>query len=77
MRGSWSRHRLTISRRTRSRGQRRARREFGEGSVILAGGQSLVPMLNLRLVQPSIVIDINRCRLARRWSILAASSSRR
>ncbi len=37
-----------------------ALREFGEGSVILAGGQSLVPMLNLRLVQPSIVIDINR-----------------
>ena len=33
--------------------------EFGEGSVILAGGQSLVPMLNLRLVQPRIVIDIN------------------
>lgn len=36
-----------------------ARREYGEGSVILAGGQSLVPMLNLRLVQPQIVIDIN------------------
>ena len=33
--------------------------QFGEGSVILAGGQSLVPMLNLRLVQPQIVIDIN------------------
>ena len=33
--------------------------EFGEGAVILAGGQSLVPMLNLRLVQPQIVIDIN------------------
>jgi aerobic carbon-monoxide dehydrogenase medium subunit len=37
-----------------------ALREFGEGAVILAGGQSLVPMLNLRLVQPQIVIDINR-----------------
>ena len=33
--------------------------QFGEGSVILAGGQSLVPMLNLRLVQPQIVIDIS------------------
>jgi carbon-monoxide dehydrogenase medium subunit len=33
--------------------------QFGEGAVILAGGQSLVPMLNLRLVQPQIVIDIN------------------
>jgi aerobic carbon-monoxide dehydrogenase medium subunit len=36
-----------------------ALRDFGEGAVILAGGQSLVPMLNLRLVQPQIVIDIN------------------
>ncbi|MGZ4672912.1 MAG: FAD binding domain-containing protein [Ilumatobacteraceae bacterium] len=33
--------------------------QFGDGAVILAGGQSLVPMLNLRLVQPQIVIDIN------------------
>jgi aerobic carbon-monoxide dehydrogenase medium subunit len=29
-------------------------------SVILAGGQSLMPMLNLRLVIPSLLIDINR-----------------
>jgi aerobic carbon-monoxide dehydrogenase medium subunit len=36
-----------------------ALREFGDESVILAGGQSLVPMLNLRLVQPQMVIDIN------------------
>jgi carbon-monoxide dehydrogenase medium subunit len=27
---------------------------------ILAGGQSLVPMLNMRLVRPSTIIDINR-----------------
>jgi len=27
---------------------------------ILAGGQSLVPMMNLRLVKPAVVIDINR-----------------
>ena len=33
--------------------------EHGDDAVILAGGQSLVPMLNLRLVQPGIVIDIN------------------
>ena len=26
---------------------------------ILAGGQSLVPMLNLRLVRPSVLIDLN------------------
>lgn len=27
---------------------------------ILAGGQSLVPMMNFRLVQPELVVDINR-----------------
>jgi CO/xanthine dehydrogenase FAD-binding subunit len=34
-------------------------RAGGDGKI-LAGGQSLVPMLNFRLVRPSIVIDINR-----------------
>lgn len=29
---------------------------------ILAGGQSLVPMLNFRLVRPAILVDINRIR---------------
>jgi carbon-monoxide dehydrogenase medium subunit len=29
---------------------------------ILAGGQSLVPMLNFRLVRPAILLDINRIR---------------
>jgi carbon-monoxide dehydrogenase medium subunit len=32
----------------------------GEDAKILAGGQSLVPMLNFRLARPSIVVDINR-----------------
>jgi carbon-monoxide dehydrogenase medium subunit len=31
----------------------------GEDGSILAGGQSLVPMLNLRMSQPAILIDIN------------------
>jgi CO/xanthine dehydrogenase FAD-binding subunit len=31
----------------------------GEGKI-LAGGQSLVPMLNFRLLRPSVLIDINR-----------------
>jgi CO/xanthine dehydrogenase FAD-binding subunit len=31
----------------------------GDGKII-AGGQSLVPMLNFRLLRPSILIDINR-----------------
>lgn len=30
----------------------------GEGKV-LAGGQSLVPMMNMRLVRPSVLIDVN------------------
>ena len=33
--------------------------EHGDGAKVLAGGQSLVPMLNLRLVRPSCLIDIN------------------
>lgn len=34
--------------------------EHGEDAQILAGGQSLVPMLALRMAAPSIVVDINR-----------------
>jgi carbon-monoxide dehydrogenase medium subunit len=32
----------------------------GDGAKPLAGGQSLVPMLTLRLVRPAVVVDINR-----------------
>jgi CO/xanthine dehydrogenase FAD-binding subunit len=32
---------------------------LGFDSVVLAGGQSLVPLLNLRLARPEVVIDIN------------------
>lgn len=32
----------------------------GDGAKVLAGGQSLMPMLNFRLARPSLVIDINR-----------------
>jgi carbon-monoxide dehydrogenase medium subunit len=32
----------------------------GEDAKILAGGQSLLPMLNLRLARPSLIVDINR-----------------
>jgi CO/xanthine dehydrogenase FAD-binding subunit len=32
----------------------------GDAAKIIAGGQSLVPMLNFRLLRPSILIDINR-----------------
>jgi len=34
--------------------------EHGDASEILAGGQSLMPTLNMRLSRPSLLIDINR-----------------
>ena len=36
--------------------------EFGETARPLAGGQSLVPMMNMRLARPGQVIDLNRIR---------------
>jgi 2-furoyl-CoA dehydrogenase FAD binding subunit len=34
--------------------------EYGDDARILAGGQSLIPMLNLRLIEASVLIDISR-----------------
>ena len=34
--------------------------DSGGDAKIIAGGQSLVPMLNFRLLRPSILVDINR-----------------
>lgn len=34
--------------------------EYGDGSKVLAGGQSLFPVLNFRLAAPEHLIDINR-----------------
>lgn len=34
--------------------------ESGGGATVLAGGQTLVPLLNLRMSQPFILVDINR-----------------
>jgi 2-furoyl-CoA dehydrogenase FAD binding subunit len=34
-----------------------------EDAKVLAGGQSLVPMLNMRLARPSVLVDINRLPL--------------
>ena len=31
----------------------------GDEAKLLAGGQSLVPMMNMRLVRPAVVIDLN------------------
>src|SRR5438094_3784053 len=45
------------------------RREHGEEAKALAGGQSLVPLLNLRLARPTMLVDLNNLsdlRAARR-----------
>jgi carbon-monoxide dehydrogenase medium subunit len=34
--------------------------EHGEGAKLLAGGQSLVPLLAFRLVRPACLVDLNR-----------------
>jgi carbon-monoxide dehydrogenase medium subunit len=36
--------------------------EHGERAKVLAGGQSLVPLMNMRLARPSVIVDINRIR---------------
>ena len=43
--------------------------EHGDDARILAGGQSLVPVLNMRLSQPKLVIDINRLDVLRGISL--------
>jgi carbon-monoxide dehydrogenase medium subunit len=35
---------------------------YGEEAKILAGGQSLMPLINLRLARPRVIVDINRLR---------------
>jgi carbon-monoxide dehydrogenase medium subunit len=37
-------------------------KQCGTESKVLAGGQSLVPLLNMRLARPSALVDINRVR---------------
>ena len=34
--------------------------DLGDGAKILAGGQSLVPMMNFRLARPSALVDVTR-----------------
>ena len=34
--------------------------EHGDRAKVLAGGQSLVPLLNLRLARPAVLVDVNR-----------------
>jgi len=37
-----------------------ALRQYGPEAKVLAGGQSLVPLLAMRLARPSVIIDLNR-----------------
>src|SRR5215472_4949902 len=34
--------------------------QYGEDAKILSGGQSLIPMMKLRLARPAYLVDINR-----------------
>lgn len=34
----------------------------GDDAKVLAGGQSLVPLMNMRLARPRVIVDINRTR---------------
>ena len=34
--------------------------EHGDEAKVLAGGQSLMPLMNLRLARPKVIVDINR-----------------
>jgi aerobic carbon-monoxide dehydrogenase medium subunit len=43
-------------------------RQHGEGAKVIAGGQSLMPLVNLGLVQPDVVIDISRAAADREIS---------
>jgi len=36
--------------------------EFGYDAKVLAGGQSLIPMMNFRLAQPSVIVDVNNIK---------------
>lgn len=39
-----------------------ALRQYGADARVLAGGQSLVPLLAMRLAQPQVLVDLNRIR---------------
>src|SRR5438552_7936550 len=39
-----------------------ALRRYGSGAKVLAGGQSLMPMINVGLVQPEVLVDVSAIR---------------
>ena len=34
--------------------------DAGDDALVLAGGQSLIPLLALRLASPALIVDLNR-----------------
>ena len=40
--------------------------EHGDDAKVIAGGQSLVPLLNFRLAAPAVLVDLNQVPGARR-----------
>jgi carbon-monoxide dehydrogenase medium subunit len=47
--------------------------QYGEDARVLAGGQSLMPTLNMRLSRPEILIDINRLEALKGIGVLNGS----
>ena len=43
--------------------------DHGRDARVLAGGQSLVPMMNLRMARPSVLIDINGVESLMGWRV--------
>ena len=50
--------------------------EYGDDARILAGGQSLVPMLNLRLIDASVLIDISRIAALDAFAVMVSARGR-
>ncbi|HXQ21853.1 MAG TPA: xanthine dehydrogenase family protein subunit M [Candidatus Acidoferrales bacterium] len=36
--------------------------DYGDDARVLSGGQSLVPLMNMRIIQPRVIVSINQCR---------------
>ena len=43
--------------------------EYGDDGKLLAGGQSLIPVMNFRLAQPTVLIDLNGIEALQRWRV--------
>jgi len=43
--------------------------DAGQDGRVLAGGQSLMPMLNLRILSPAVIVDINRIEALNRLNV--------